>query len=142
MMKALILSGLLVTALTATSFGRIGEDEKQIAARYGEPGKDLGNRGSIHQVGYMSDGFLILVSFQNGVSRRESFANPDTSALAPEAIQKILALSAPEGTKWQEGAADAGDKAWSRSDNKAVAIFPAAGKFVFIQDPAFVQSTE
>jgi len=108
--------------LAATVFGRIGEDEKQIESRYGKPGKDLGNHGEVHQIGYISNGFMILVDFVNGVSQRKGFANPDTSALTPEAVDRILIMSAVEGTKWRETNAPGGiDREstpitrWSRS---------------------------
>ena len=123
----------------ATGFGRIGEDEKQIEARYGKPGKDLGTRGEIHEVGYMSGGFMIVVDFDNGISKREGFANPDTSGLSADAIKQILAMSSADGTQWREQPAVGEDRSWRCSDNSAVAIFPAQGKFLFVQDVSFVQ---
>jgi hypothetical protein len=138
-MKTLTLTSLVGMALAASGFGRIGDDEKQIEAQYGKAGKDLGNHGEVHEVGYMSGGFMILVDFVNGISQREGFANPDTSPLTAETIRQILAMSAAEGTKWQEASDKDGDKMWSRSDKKAVAILPAQGKFFFVQDANFVQ---
>jgi hypothetical protein len=138
-MKPLMLSGLLLLALAATGFGGIGEDEKRIEVRYGHPGKDFGNHGNVHEVGYMSVGFMILVDFVNSVSQREGFAKPDTSPLTDQDIKNILALSAPEGTTWQEGPAKGGDKLWKRSDHKAIAVLPAQGTFLFVQDINFVQ---
>jgi hypothetical protein len=95
--------------------------------------------GEVHQIGYISNGLMILVDFVNRVSQREGFANPDTFALTPEAVERILIMSAVEGTKWQETNAPGGDRSWKRSDNKVVAIFPAQGKFLFVQDVNFVQ---
>jgi hypothetical protein len=138
-MKALIFAIFASLPLVPSGFSRVGEDPKQIEARYGQPGKDLGEKGNVHEVGYMSGGFLILVSYVNGVSQREGFTNPDTSPLNAEAIQKILAMSAADGTNWVEKPGEGGDKAWARSDGKAVAIFPALGKFLFVQDINFVQ---
>ena len=138
-MKALLFVCVAWLALAATGFARIGEDEKQIEARYGKAGKDLGTRGEIHEVGYAAGGFLILVDFVNGISQREGFTKPDTSQLTEQNIKDILAFSAAEGTTWQEGPAQGGDKSWNRSDKKAVAIFPAMGKFLFVQDVNFVQ---
>lgn len=126
-------------AASAVAFARIGEDDKQIEARYGKPGKDLGNHGNVHEVGYMSGGFMILVDFVNAVCQREGFAKPDTTALTDQEIKNILALSAPEGTTWEEGAAKAGDKSWNRSDHKAIAVLAAQGTFLFVQDANFVQ---
>ncbi len=138
-MKALTFTSLAWLALAATGFGRIGEDEKQIEARYGKPGKDFGNHGEVHEVGYMSGGFMILVDFVNGISQREGFANPDTSALTGDAIRQILAMSAAEGTKWETAPATGEDRSWRRSDEKAVAFFPAQAKFLFVQDVNFAQ---
>jgi hypothetical protein len=138
-MKSFIFATFAWLALAITGFARIGEDPKQIEARYGQAGKDLGEHGDVHEVGYMSGGFLILVSYVSGISQREGFTNPDHAPLTPEAVQQILAMSAADGTKWVEKAGEGGDKTWARSDGKAVAIFPAMGKFIFVQDINFVQ---
>ena len=141
-MKMLTFTSLVWITLAATSFGRIGEDEKQIEARYGKAGKILGDHGNVHEVGYMSGGFMILVDFVNGISQREGFTKPDTSPLTTDNVQQILNMSAAEGTTWQELPQKGNDKTWSRSDNKAIAVFPAMGKFLFVQDVNFVQPKE
>jgi hypothetical protein len=138
-MKALKLTSFVWITLAATSFGLIGEDEKQIEARYGKAGKDMGTHGEIHEIGYVAGTMMILVDYVNGISQREAFASADTSPLSAEAIKQILSVSAPEGTTWQEGPAKEGDRVWNRSDGKAAAMLPALGKFLFVQDPSFVQ---
>jgi hypothetical protein len=138
-MKTVVFAGVVSLAFAATGFARIGEDEKQIEARYGQAGKDMGNQGNVHEIGYVSNGFLILVSFVNGVSQREGFTKPDTTPLSDQNIKDVLAISAADGTTWQEGQTQSGDKTWNRSDKKVVAIFPAMGKFLFVQDITFVQ---
>ena len=138
-MKALTFTSLVWITLAATGFARIGDDEKQIEATYGKPGKDLGTHENVHELGYMSDGYMILVDFVNGISQREGFANPDTSPLSPQSVEDILRMSAPEGTSWKEAPASGDDRSWSRSDNKVIAMFPALRKFVFVQDVKFVQ---
>jgi len=138
-MKALMITSLLWLALVATGFGGIGEDEKQIEARYGKPGKDMGTHGDVHEFGYLSGGFMILVDFVNGISQREGFANPDTSPLSSESVEQILRMSAPEGTSWHSIPSTSDDRSWQRSDNKAVAFFPAVRKFLYVQDVNFVQ---
>jgi len=138
-MKALTVTVLVWIALARTGLGEIGEDEKQIEARYGKPGKDLGTHGDVHELGYMSDGYMILVDFVNGISQREGFANPDTSPLSPQSVEDILRMSAPEGTSWKEAPASGDDRSWARSDKKVIAMFPALRKFVFVQDVTFVQ---
>ena len=138
-MKALTCTSLVWIILTATGFGRIGEDEKQIEARYGKPGKDMGTHAEVHEFGYISGGFMILVDFVNGISKREGFANPDTSPLSNDAIKQILAMSSADGTKWHEEPAVGEDRSWRCSDNSAIAIFPGQGKFLFVQDVTFAQ---
>ena len=126
-------------AAAGMGFARIGDDPKQIEERYGQAGKDLGEHGNVHELGYVWTDFLVVVSYVNGVSQREGFTKPDTSPLSDQNIKDILAASVADGTTWQEGQAPNGDKMWSRSDKKAVAIFPAMGKFLFVQDVNFVQ---
>ena len=141
-MRALTFTVLVWITLVATSFGLIGEDEKQIEARYGKAGKDMGTHGEVHEIGYRTGVMMILVDYVNGISKREAFAHADTSPLSAEAIKQILAVSAPEGTTWQEAPGKEGDKIWNRSDGKAVAMLPALGKFLFVQDPDFVQPNQ
>ena len=129
-------------SLAASAFGRIGEDEKQIEARYGKAGKDLGNHGEVREVGYVANGFMILVDYVNGISQREGFTKPDTSVLTDQNIKDILEMSAPQSVSWQQGESKGGDKIWNRSDQKAVAVLPAMGKFLFVQDVNFVQPSD
>src|SRR5947208_17151101 len=138
-MKALTFTSLVWITLAATGFARVGDDEKQIEATYGKPGKDLGTHENVHELGYMSDGYMILVDFVNGISQREGFANPDTSPLSPQSVEEILRMSAPEGTSWHPIPSTSDDRSWQRSDNKAVAFFPAVRKFLYVQDVNFVQ---
>ena len=138
-MKVLLLAGVGLVALAASGYARIGEDEKQIEARYGKAAKDLGTRGGVHEVGYIWNGFMVLVDYVNGVSQREGFTKPDASALTDQNIMEILAMSAVEETSWQEAAGVKGDKVWVRSDNKMRAVLPSMGKFLYIQDVAFTQ---
>jgi hypothetical protein len=125
--------------LTAAAFARIGDDEAKIEALYGKAAKVLNEKETFRQVGYTAGAFAVVVDFVNGVSRREGFAKPDTSMLTAQEIEQILSVSAADGTTWKEEPGQAGDKKWSRSDNKAVAIFPARQTFLVVQDVAYVQ---
>jgi hypothetical protein len=137
-MKPLAFTSLFGLILAATGFGAVGDNEKQIEALYGKPGKDLGVHGDVHQIGYMSGGFMILVDYVNGISKREGFANPDTSRLTTQNVEQVLRISAPEGTSWRPAPATGADESWQRSDGKAIAIFPVAGIFLFVQDADYV----
>ena len=138
-MKLLGLSIFVSVSLAATAFGRIGEDEKTIEVRYGKAGKDMGTHGEVHEVGYIANGFMILVDYVNGISQREGFTKPDTSVLTEQNIKDILEMSTPQGVSWQQGESKSSDKVWNRSDQKAVAVLPGMGKFLFVQDVNFVQ---
>src|SRR5437763_978098 len=138
-MKRAFFTGAVSMIVAATGFARIGEDQKQIESHYGQAGKDLGQRGEVHEVGYVWAPFLVVVSYVNGISQREGFTKPDTSPMTDQNIKDILAVSAVEGTTWLEGQVQGGDKMWARSDKKVVAIFPSLGKFLFVQDVNFVQ---
>ena len=137
-MKTISLIILFLISATTLSFALIGDNEQQIEARYGKAGKDMGTHGSVHQMGYVAAGFMILVDYVDGKCQREGFANPDTSPLTEQAIVQILRMSAPENTAWQPGPSSRGDKSWRRSDGKAVAILPPNGIFLFVQDPEYV----
>ena len=137
-MKTISLIILFLISATTLSFALIGDNEKQIEARYGKAGRDMGTHGNVHQMGYAAGGFMILVDYVDGICRREGFANPDTSPLKDDAILQILKMSGGEGTSWRPGPSNGADKSWRRTDGKAVAILPANGIFLFVQDPEYV----
>ena len=141
-MKALTFTSLLWIILGTTGFGRIGEDDKQIEARYGKAAKEIGEKAGVRQVGYASGAFAVVVDFVDGTSRREGFAKPDTSMLTSEEIQQILNVSAADNTTWKEAPGKQGDRIWNRSDNKAIAILPGRGTFLMVKDVNFTQPKE
>jgi len=141
-MKALTFTSLLWIILGTTGFGRIGEDDKQIEARYGKAAKEIGEKAGVRQVGYASGAFAVVVDFVDGISRREGFAKPDTSMLTSEEIQQILNVSAADNTTWKEAPGKQGDRIWNRSDNKAIAILPGRGTFLMVKDVNFTQPKE
>jgi hypothetical protein len=139
-MRGKFVALLLPLVIVAESvFGLIGEDPKQIEAHYGKPQKLFLPQGNFREVAYASHGFMILVGFVDGISKREGFARPNNTRLSDDAVKQILGLSAPVGISWQWLSPEEGDQRWTRSDQKAVAVFPAAGTFFFVQDPEFVQ---
>jgi hypothetical protein len=138
-------SGFVITiwlALVAVAFARIGDDEKEIESLYGKPAKVLQENGSFRTVAYAAGAFAVVVDFVHGLSRREGFAKPDTSALSAEDIRQVLNVSATAGITWKEVKGKEGDRGWKRSDDKAVAVLPASGTFLVVQDPTYVQREE
>lgn len=132
-MKVLFIVGLFAFSFATSSIARVGETQQEVEARYGKEGKDMGTRSNVHQVGYMSGGFMILVDFVNGVSQREGFANPDTTPLTNDAIEEILKMNLPQGLGWEPGTAPGEDKAWQRTDGKVIALCPSPRLFLFIE---------
>jgi hypothetical protein len=124
---------------TSSAFALIGEDAKQIEARYGNPMQVLTDRGDYREVGYAYRGFMLIVKFESGISKGEGFARPDKSMLSPDAVKQILEISASPSVTWRELPSKDGDRFWERSDGKAKAILPAQGNFFIVQDPKFVE---
>lgn len=138
-MKALHFTILILIGLTAVVSAAIGENEQQIEARYGKPAKMMTERGNFRVLGYLSNGFMILVDFVNGISQREGFTSPDNSALSKNDIDQIFAISGGPGLTWDELPDKEGARYWSRSDWKAIAMASADGKYLTVRDPGFVQ---
>src|SRR5438445_10527696 len=72
-MKRISSSLLVFTLATTTALARIGEDEKQVEARYSQPGKSIGNHSDVHKIGYVANRLMILVDFVNALSQRQRF---------------------------------------------------------------------
>jgi hypothetical protein len=137
-MKAFILSCVLAIAFTASGFGKIGDDEKQIEGVYGKPAKVLEEKDGLRKVGYTIGAMAVVIDFVAGISRREGFAKADTSALKENELQQILNISAAENMTWKEDSAVQGDRKWKRSDGQVEAFFPARQSYLVVQDVRWV----
>ena len=126
-------------AFSSSAFALIGEDAKEIEARYGKPARVLVDRGNHREIGLPYRGFMLIVRFIGGISMQEGWARPDQSRLSREAVRQILDMSAPPSVTWRELPTKDGDQFWERSDGKAKAILPTAGNFFIVQDPKWVE---
>ena len=129
-------------ALFFTFFGfafsahaRVGETIKQVETRYGKPQKVLKDGGDIKEFGYGFHGFMVLVTFQNGISKRESIGLPEK--LSREQVNEILKLSAPKGMSWKPLLIRGKDYYWVLSGHKTIAQFTESGHLLLIQDRDF-----
>ncbi len=127
--------------LVTPAHARVGETVKQVEARYGKPQKVYIDRPDLRKALYGFRGFMVMVYFSGGTSKRESFGRPDLPKLPPETVNEILALSARPGTSWQPVLVEHGDYYWASSDKKVIAQFGAPKNLVLVQDRAF-KSTE
>jgi len=136
-MRASLIIALLLTSLATSVHGRVGETVKQVEGRYGKPQQVYINRPDLRKALYGYHGFMIMVYFSGGTSKRESYGRPDLPKLSPQTVNELLALSAPEGTSWQPILKEHDDYYWVSSDKKVVAQFGAAGNLLFVQDRKF-----
>lgn len=127
----------LLFALVIPAHARIGENVKEIEARYGKPQRVLHERGTFREVGYGFSGFMVGVGYIGGVSKREGFARPDLPKLSDGDVQRILAFSADRGLSWKPLSVEHGDRYWTRSDGKVIAMLTSAGNFLTVQDRNF-----
>ena len=135
-------TSLVIFAFLSLSFSaahaRVGETVKQVEARYGKPQRVLHERGSFRALGYRYRGFMVGVSYVDGVSKSEGFARPNTPRLSDAEVQQLLAWSAAAGTTWKRLPDEGGSPFWMRSDGKVVALLSAHG-FLGVQAKDFRQ---
>jgi hypothetical protein len=79
-----------------SAFARIGETEAQIKKRYGKP-----TPSSSSTKGYFYRDLFIIVDFDNGVSRIETYGKRDGTSMSAAEIRQLLDANG-DGTKWQE----------------------------------------
>jgi hypothetical protein len=139
-MKALLVVITFLALLATSAHARVGETVKQVEARYGKPQKVFIDRTDLRKVGYGYRGFMIIVYFSGGISKRESFGRPDIPKLTRETVNELLALSARPGISWQPVLAEHGDFYWVSNDKKVIAQFAAPGNVFLVQDRNFKSS--
>jgi hypothetical protein len=135
----------VASLLPASTHGRVWETVKQVEARYGKPQHVLLDRPDLREVGYLFRGFMVLVYYSGGISRRESFSRWPHGGRLPRlsrgTVHEILAFSAPEGQKWlavpAPRAAKKGNYYWASSDRRTLAGFVAPGEVLLLFDPNF-----
>jgi hypothetical protein len=139
-MRAPLVVITFVAMLATSAHARVGETVNQVEARYGKPQKVFIDRAELRKAGYGYHGFMIIVYFSGGISKRESFGRPDLPKLPAQTVNEILALSVREGTTWQPILKERGDYYWVSSDKKVVAQFAAPGNVLLVQDRKFKSS--
>ena len=130
-MKTLVIA---LTLFAQSAFALIGENGKQIEARYGHPKKigKWGKGGQDRTISYIAQGFAIDVLFLAGISRGETFSTLDKSTIEEDDIRMVLAISSEKGQTWQSFPLLEPNSPpnWQRSDGKVAAF--AAGKIVHV----------
>ena len=93
-MKPLLLVMPFLVLLVAPAHARVGETVKQVQARYGKPHKVFIDSPGLRKIGYGYRGFMSIVYYARGISKRESFGRPDVPKLPRHTVDELLALSA------------------------------------------------
>jgi hypothetical protein len=139
-MKTLLVITTFLALLATSTHAHVGETVKQVEAKYGKPQKVFIDRADLRKLGYGYRGFMIIVYFSGGISKRESFGRPDVPKLPRETVNELLALSARPGTSWQPLSAEHSDTYWVSSDKKVIAQFAAPRNVFLVQDRNFKSS--
>jgi hypothetical protein len=135
----IVFVGLFVTSARA----RVGDTVKQIERRYGKPQHvyNENDRPGVRKLGYRFHGWMVIVCFEDGISRWEGFtAWPEGDTLprlSRHNVNEILGLSAREATSWQPTRTTKHGKYWVSSDKKTIAFFSHTGTSVIVSDPNF-----
>jgi hypothetical protein len=124
----------LLNSITS-AHARIGENVKQIETRYGKPLRVLQERGNFRKLGYGYRGFMVAVSYVNGVSKSEGFARPDSPKLSEKEITDLLSLNLGPGMTWTLIPGEA-ERFWMRNDGRVVARL-SERKFLQVQEKNF-----
>jgi hypothetical protein len=114
--------------------------------RYGKPQHVYNepDRPGVRKLGYRFRGLMVIVFFENSISKAENFMGwPDGEKLprlSRQTVNELLALSAREGTAWHPIPRTKNGEYWASSDKKTLAFFSNEGKSVVVFDPNFMAS--
>ena len=132
------LIAIVLLSLPSAAIAMIGDNSRQIEARYGQPQRVMAERGNYREVAYVLGQFAILVKFIDGVSKKEGMSRLDLAPLPAGAVKELLDRSAPKSVRWQEvHPEEDSDRTWKRSDGKAKALL-LHRNFLVVQDVNYV----
>jgi hypothetical protein len=111
-------------AFAPGAYALVGENIRQIEARYGPPrDRNLDEFGN-EQRGYVFGKYIVAVAFEKGLSVCESFFTPKGSRdFNPEELADILVAYVPSGTRWKPSKTEAWH--WTSADGKLSAVHPS-----------------
>lgn len=133
-------------AILGNAEARLGENEAQIQARYGNAIALLPSRAGEPGLTkcYSAEGFVVSVTFVNGNSVREIFAKPDSSKISDAEIHAALKTNARDSA-WKpeelvsSKAAIVGVQKWRTTDQtERVAFYDSQTRALFITTQNFI----
>lgn len=131
---------------TVSASARVGDTIKQVEERYGKPQHVYNepDRPGVRKFGYRFRALMVIVFFEDGISKWESFMGwPDEDRLpqlSRQTVNELLTLSAREGTSWHSIPRTKNGEYWASSDKKTLAFLKNTGKSLDVFDPNFIAS--
>ena len=125
----------------------IGETEKQVRARYGDPITALPARTAGITNCYSSKGLLIAITFLHGRSVREMITKTDRTKISDAELQKLLMANATDRSSDSPAltgpmTVTPGVQEWRSADRKSrVAIYDSHSRALFITTQKFIDLT-
>ncbi len=116
MKRILLLVATLSIALSARSFGALGDTEEQVADLFGKATDEgFPDKRGVSTNTYQKGNYIILVQFLRHLSLAESYTRVDKNELSQDEISGLLAGSSND-FGWTK---DPDKLAWEREDHKA-----------------------
>ena len=121
-MKTKLLSLIIVVALSASAFARIGETTEQIDKRYGHPLETKRNKEETRRYSFRD--FTVLVGVDRGISQCEVYRKKDNSRMTEDEIRGLLQANAGK-SDWNYEPDENVESYiyWSRDRRTRVAIY-------------------
>jgi hypothetical protein len=125
-MRIPVLVLFLWAAATIAGQARIGEDNAQLAERYGSPLSHSMQKRGPGQIGlvleaFQHNGIQVDVSLLGGVSVEETFHKLNGDPFLPEEINALLADNS-QGRDWEAPVHQGGQTKWTRDDGSVATL--------------------
>jgi len=127
------LSGSFLFAAPSSAFGRLGENEKALEARFGKPVENqLIRKLDFEQRSYRNHDLMIGVTLIDGRSASEQYMRVTDEVDAdgkpvlapiPEPLAKAILQANAAGGQWEELTPEENKRRFIRSDKEALALF-------------------
>ena len=125
-MRVAAFASLLLVAGTIGAQARIGEDDAQLASRYGSPLSHAVQKRGPAQIGlviesFQKNGIQVEASLLGGVSVEETFHKLNGNPFTTEEINDLLADNSG-GLGWEAPVRQGGQTKWTRDDGSVATL--------------------
>ena len=120
-------------------WGRIGETEAQISARYGTSIGDIPTATFGPVRGYMVPGSVVGVKLVDGISQMEMISKTDKSNMSATEIEVFLKSHGAD-TNWNVDPFKPNWKRWRTHDGSLIAVYDTVRHFLYISSNRFYEA--